>query len=295
MLRAAPLLLLLAGAAQAQSVDFADVAPILTERCVSCHSGLSAPMGLELTSYAAVLSGGWGGPVVSAGDAESDLLRRIKGADTPRMPLNGPPFLSDAEIALIESWVMAGLAEGEPVETPAQARAIPAPGEPVLWPDVEPVFQRSCIKCHSDNSKLGGPPEGLRLDSLDHVLAGGERLAVLPGNPEMSEVWRRIVGLASPRMPHDGPPWLSDTETRLIRDWIAQGAMDAQGARAEIPVGGRIRLRGTLTAKNEIDGAQFKIDGGTRIDDAPGIGGEAEMRGVVQADGSVRATRFRDR
>ncbi|TAG23911.1 MAG: hypothetical protein EAZ40_06715, partial [Rhodobacterales bacterium] len=116
-----------------------------------------------------------------------------------------------------------------------------------------------------------------------------------PGNPEMSEIWRRITGLSDPRMPFDGPPWLPEEDIRLIRDWIAQGAPDAGGVVAPIPVGARIRLRGTLTAEAEIDGAAFLIDGSTRIDDRPGIGDAAEMRGTVQADGTVRAERFRDR
>jgi len=81
-----------------------------------------------------------------------------------------------------------------------------APGTDVIWTDVEPIFLKVCAKCHSDNSKVGGPPEGLRLDTYEHALAADERVAVVPGNPEMSEVWRRITGLSDPRMPFDGPP-----------------------------------------------------------------------------------------
>ena len=62
-----------------------------------------------------------------------------------------------------------------------------------------------------------------------------------------------------------------------------------------MPVGGQIRLRGLVTGEAEIDGAGFVVDGGTRVDDWPGMGAAAEMRGEVQADGSVRATRLRDR
>ena len=190
---------------------------------------------------------------------------------------------------------MAGMPKGEVAPPMPMARARPAPGEDVLWPDVEPIFQRACIKCHSDNSKLGAPPEGLRLTSLELVLQGGERLVVLPGDPAMSEIWRRVTGLASPRMPFDGPPWLPEDDIRLLRDWIAQGARDAEGVAAPVPVGAEIRLRGILTAAEEIDGAAFVIGAGTRIDDRPRIGGEAEMRGTVQSDGTVLATRFRDR
>ncbi|WP_149587462.1 c-type cytochrome domain-containing protein [Tabrizicola flagellatus] len=279
------------GAAQ----DFDAVGALFAERCVICHSGEDAPLGLRLDTLDGVLAGSENGPVVRAGDAASPLLQRLRGEAEPQMPLDGPPFLDPDQIALVEGWVMAGMPAGSLAPAPAAERRRPAPGEPVLWPDVQPILLKACIKCHSDNSKLGAPPEGLRLDSLAHVLAGGDRLAVLPGNPEMSELWRRITGLATPRMPFDGPPWLPEDDIRLIRDWIAQGAPDDEGRPAPIPEGARIRLRGVLTGAAEIDGAAFVIDGGTRVDDRPRIGDQAEMRGVVQADGTVRAERFRDR
>lgn len=291
-------LILLMGAAPAAAQttpDFAAVGALFAERCVMCHSGSEAPLGLQLDTYAAALKGSVNGPVLIAGDLSSPLLQRLRGEVLPQMPFNGPPFLSDAEIRLVADWVTAGLPEGTTIVTALPDRTRPAPGEDVLWSDVEPIFLKVCAKCHSDNSIVGGPPEGLRLDSWEHALAADERVAVVPGNPEMSEIWRRITGLSDPRMPHDGPPWLPDDDIRLIRDWIAQGARAADGTPAPMPVGARVRLRGILTADAEIDGATFIIDGSTRVDDLPAIGEKAEMRGEVQADGSVIATRFRDR
>lgn len=293
MLRAALAFGMLAGPGLAQ--DFSQVGTLFLERCVMCHAGKDAPLGLRLDTLDGVLKGSENGPVVVAGEAASPLLQRLRGEAEPQMPLDGPPFLDPGQIAMVEAWILAGMPAGDVALAPVPARNRPAPGEPVMWSDVEPIFMKGCIKCHSDNGKLEAPPEGLRLDSLANVLKGGERLAVLPGNPEMSEIWRRITGLSDPRMPFDGPPWLPEDDIRLIRDWIAQGAPDAEGQPAPIPVGAQVRLRGTLTAEAEIDGAGFLIDGNTRVDDRPGIGDEAEMRGTVQADGTVRADRFRDR
>lgn len=282
------------GSALAQdAATFAEVGPLFAERCVKCHSGEDAPLGLRLDAYSGALAGSENGPVAISSDPDSPLLQRLRGTTEPQMPLDGPPFLADDQIAMVETWIMAGMPEGDGVFAPARQR--PAPGEPVLWPDVEPIFLKTCIKCHSDNSELGAPPEHLRLDGLSDVLRGGDRLVVLPGNPEMSEVWRRVTGVALPRMPFDGPPWLPDEDIRLIRDWIANGAPDAEGQAATVPVGARIRLRGTLTGAAEIDGAGFLIDSGTRVDDRPAVGQKAEMRGTVQADGTVVADRFRDR
>ena len=88
------------GAAVAEP-SFTEVGAIFAESCVKCHSGGGAPMGLDLSSHDSALAGGWSGPVLVAGDADSPLLRRIRGEATPRMPLDGPPFLDAAEIA---SW-----------------------------------------------------------------------------------------------------------------------------------------------------------------------------------------------
>jgi mono/diheme cytochrome c family protein len=179
-------------------------------------------------------------------------------------------------------------------EAEPEAAALPTPGEPVTFAHVEPIFLRRCAKCHSD-AREGGPEEGLRLDGYENILAGGERLVLIPGDPQASEIVRRIEGVADPRMPFDGPPWLSEEQIRAIRDWIDQGAPDAEGTPAPMPVGAEVRYRGVLTGPEEIDGIGFRVTGGTRIDDRPSVGQEAEVRGVVEADGGITATRFRDR
>ncbi len=87
----------------------ADVLPIFADRCTKCHSGANPPRGLRLDSYEHAIAGGTYRPVIIAGNAdESPLIRRIKGIATPRMPFDGPPFLSDEQIATIEAWVTAG-------------------------------------------------------------------------------------------------------------------------------------------------------------------------------------------
>ena len=66
---------------------------------------------------------------------------------------------------------------------------------------------------------------GLRLDSYANVMKGGkDGKVVQPGAPEKSEMVKRVKGLSKPRMPRNGPPWLSDTDVALIEKWIAAGA-----------------------------------------------------------------------
>jgi mono/diheme cytochrome c family protein len=279
------------------ATTFDAVAPIFTGRCVICHSGAAAPLGLRLDTRDNILKGSQRGSVVKAADpAGSELVRRIRGQSLPRMPLTGPPYLSDNEIALIEKWVADGLTAGQRVASaPAPAPIRPKPGEIVSYRHVAPILIQRCAKCHSQNGIRGTPPEGFRLDSWAETIARGERLRVVPGNPAASELVRRIRGQALPRMPFDGPPYLAEEDIRMIEQWIRQGARDADGNVAPSPVGATVRLHGTLTNTWELDGLPLGTDAATRIDKGPRPGDYVEVRGTVQAGGAVRASRIRRR
>jgi mono/diheme cytochrome c family protein len=289
-------LTLAAEAASAQEPPvWADVAAILNDRCIMCHQGEYAPLGLQLDSYANALAGSENGPVLIAGDAGgSALVLRIMGEIEPRMPMDGPPWLSDEQIALIAAWVDAGMPEGAALPA-APAPAAPSRPEGEVWfSDVEPIILQRCVKCHSEGSLLGAPPEGLRLSDLSLILAGGESAVVVPGNPGLSLLWRHVAGVEEPRMPFDGPPWLDDGQVALIREWIAQGARDADGV-PSVAQPGEFRVEGILTGDREIDGGEFVVTGGTRVEDGFAIGGTYELRAEVRPDGTVIATRLRER
>lgn len=285
---------LLAPGAAFAAAGFDDVAPIFAARCVMCHNGEGAPLGLRLDSHASVLKGSQKGPVVKPGDpAASEILRRVRGQSQPRMPLVGDPLSAD-EIARLEGWIAGGAAPGKAEAKPAPAPARPKPGEAVTWNHVAPVLLQRCAKCHSDNGIMGAPPEGYRLSGYGNAIAATDRVRVVPGNPGASELLRRVRGQSLPRMPFDGPPWLSDEDIRLIEEWIRQGARGADGKPAPVPAGAAVRFEGTLTARWEVDGTPISVEG-ARIDKAPRVGERVEVRGVVQPDGSVRATRIRRR
>lgn len=274
---------------------FDAVAPIFDQRCVMCHNGDAAPLGLRLDSLENVLKGSQRGAVVKAGDPDaSELVRRIRGQSQPRMPLTGPPYLSADEIALIENWVAGGLTAGRGAASPSQP-ARPKAGEAVTYQHVAPILLQRCAKCHAANGLKGAPPEGYRLDTWEETIARADRLRVVPGNPAASELVRRIRGQALPRMPFDGPPYLAEEDIRLIEQWIRQGARDAQGNPAPAPAGASLRLHGTLNNTWELDGLPLSVDAATRIDKRPGPGDYVEVRGTVQRDGAVRANRIRRR
>ena len=95
-------------AADTSHLTFADVAPIFNQSCTTCHSGHDAPLKLHLDSYDAVMAGSKYGPVVVPGKpGESELVKRIRGESTPRMPYKKPPLPAD-EIQRIADWVAQG-------------------------------------------------------------------------------------------------------------------------------------------------------------------------------------------
>jgi mono/diheme cytochrome c family protein len=292
---AAAFALSLDAAAYAQGgPTYAEVAPILRERCVVCHQGEAAPLGLRLDSYAGAMKGSQKGPVIKPGDARgSELAKRVRGESLPRMPLTGPPWLSGEQIALIERWIAAGATEGaKPAASPAPPKE-KLPGDPVTYADVAPILIGRCAKCHTENGLRGAPPEGYVLNGYGATVSAADRVRVVPGRPEASELVRRIRGQARPRMPFDGPPYLSEREIALVERWIVQEARDEQGKPAPIPAGARVRLHGTLDANGALDGLKFDSRGARERRAAPG--GYVELRGTIQSDGSVRAERVRGR
>ena len=281
----------------AADTSYDEVAPILAQHCVVCHSGSSAAAGLGLDSHDAIVKGSARGAVVKSGDAEnSELIRRIKGVSQPRMPLTGPPFLSDSEIATIERWVAGGLPQGSsaaPALPPGLPR--PAPGEATTYRHVAPIFARRCAKCHSDNSIMGAPPEGYRLTSHADTVSPRDRVRVIPGHPAASELVRRIRGQSLPAMPFDGPPFLDEQEIRLIEDWIAGGARNTDGEKTQVPAGARVRLHGRLEAGGRLDGIQLLIGPSTRIDKNPRPGDYVQVRGRIDPSGNIQVERLRRR
>ncbi len=88
----------------------ANVAPLLENRCLKCHSGAKPKGELDLSSRDALLAGGESGPVVVPGDAAGSLLYRlIRHEEEPFMPAGSDPLPADA-VAHVGQWIIAGAA-----------------------------------------------------------------------------------------------------------------------------------------------------------------------------------------
>ena len=86
--------------------------------------------------------------------------------------------------------------------------------------EVHPILVKKCFACHSSSVKQGG----LSVEKLEGLIQGGASGAgIVPGAAEESLLYKRVAGLAEPRMPMGMPP-LTDVEIGILRDWINEGA-----------------------------------------------------------------------
>ncbi len=87
---------------------------------------------------------------------------------------------------------------------------------------VKPILNKRCISCHGGVKQNGGFSVLFRQEALDTVESG--KYAIIPGDPEHSEMIRRI-NLTDPeqRMPYKEEP-LSNDEINILTKWIEQGA-----------------------------------------------------------------------
>lgn len=97
------------------------------------------------------------------------------------------------------------------------------------------IFDTTCASCHTDVGR--NPAGGLNLKSgaayaaLVNVQSTGQpgSVRVIPGNPGGSYLVQKIegaAGIAGLRMPRNGPPFLSDAQIKMVRDWIQAGALN---------------------------------------------------------------------
>ncbi len=85
--------------------------------------------------------------------------------------------------------------------------------------DTHAIFQQSCLICHGPD---GAYKETLLMEHNALITANGP---VVPGNPEASRLYKRLLGEGGPLMPLGGPP-LPDPQIEAIKNWILAGAPD---------------------------------------------------------------------
>lgn len=88
--------------------------------------------------------------------------------------------------------------------------------------DVKPILNKKCIICHGGVKAKGGFSLLFREEALATTESGEP--AIIPGDPDHSEMIRRLTAKdPEERMPYKHAP-LSDDEIDILRRWIKQGA-----------------------------------------------------------------------
>ena len=229
-------------AAQAGPSFASQVAPILVQRCGSCHINNSRG-DFNMATFAMLAKGPPAGTVVFPGDVvASRLIETIETGDMPR----GGGKVSPAELQLLKDWVLAGAKYDAPspmiplvalaANAPAGAAAAMAaepPQDPSLRvasgeetvsfaKDIAPILLANCGGCHIDAMQVRG---GLRMDSFAALMRGGDSgEIVLPTRAAASLLVKKIKGEEGDRMPAGGRPPLTEAQITLISKWIDENA-----------------------------------------------------------------------
>jgi WD40 repeat protein len=177
---------------------------ILKENCVSCHNSDKKKGKLILTSREGALAGGESGPALVVGKAaQSRMIEALSSAADPHMPPKEQ--LSDAEIALLTTWIDSGapwdahsLATTRPAaNSPIVLRRLPASYQPVL-----------CMSLSPDQKQLAiGRGDHIRLFDLTNPARPMVQELATPNDPVTSLAWSG-----------DGR-WLASGGYRQVRLW----------------------------------------------------------------------------
>ena len=81
------------------------------------------------------------------------------------------------------------------------------------------LLQRRCLQCHNETTAMSG----LQVLTREQLLKGGTRgPAIKPGDASASLLFQAVTHSGKLVMPPTGK--LNEDETRLLRNWIDQGA-----------------------------------------------------------------------
>jgi hypothetical protein len=170
---------------------------------------------LNLGSYEGVMKGSESGPVIVPRKiGESRLYKMISEG---LMPPGGKTRLSEEQVAIIRSWIVAGAPS---TVQPTQTESIPQ----LTYNDILPLLLLRCTACHGIRRQQGG----LDLHTRAGILKGGKSgPAMVVGKPDESLMLKRIRSGEMPpkkQMLEMSVRPITPAETERLAQWIAQGA-----------------------------------------------------------------------
>jgi hypothetical protein len=203
-------LVLLPAAATADETLFKDkIAPLLSQRCLSCHHGSKARGGLDLSTRTALLKGGDRGPAIDRDHVtDSPLIDAVRGPK-PKMPRTGEP-LSAAQVADLTKWAEAG------APWPAGVTLKPELPKPSLdWWSLKPV-RRPAVPTVKDTRKVGNSVDAFLLARLE-----GSGLTFAPEAERRTLIRRLTFDLHGlPPTPEDIDAFLKDVDPKAYEKLV---------------------------------------------------------------------------
>ncbi|MFM8359661.1 MAG: c-type cytochrome domain-containing protein, partial [Verrucomicrobiota bacterium] len=148
--------------------------------------------------------------------------------------MNPSPFVEDSPAMDSRSFLFAALVAALVPAWPGGSSAHAEPGSPPparsarlqFNRDIRPLLSDQCFACHGFDAKKR--KAGLRLDTAEGAFAANRegRVAIKPGDPAGSELWRRLETTDPDAMmpPPEAHKSLSAAQKDLLRRWIEQGA-----------------------------------------------------------------------
>jgi predicted Ser/Thr protein kinase len=198
-----------------------EVAPLVREilerNCYQCHgqNPNKIEKNLNILSHERLLD-----PkrhvVVPEAPEDSLLIQRIEDGSMPPAELElYLPRVTEKELAILREWIIGG-APSLPADSGSHVVSV-APSSK-LAAEVKEIFADKCYDCHK-HAKADG---GIRIMHHRNLLT--QRKVVIPGRPEESKLFKRLISDdAEIRMPKDAEA-LSDEDIDTIRRWISEGA-----------------------------------------------------------------------
>jgi mono/diheme cytochrome c family protein len=193
-----------------------DVLPLFQAKCLRCHGDKAKKAELDLRTRAGILKGSESGPVIQPGKPQESLLYEM--VHSGKMPPGKADKLGPAEVEIIRRWIVAGApfaSDGAGVASPV-----------ITQHDVLPILLRRCTVCHGPRRQEAG----LDLRSRAAMLHGGKSgPAIVVGKPEQSLLLKKIRSGEMPprrRIIEVSIKPIEDAETKLLAQWIAQGAQE---------------------------------------------------------------------
>jgi|GEM_PF-1817699 len=183
---------------------------IIEPKCISCHMGSGAAMGVDLSSYTKIMES------KSVIPFKPDQSKFFTTIESGRMPKGGAR-LSDSEIQRVFEWIEKGAPEGKlPEPTPE-----PVP-QPTLASIQKDFVDRKCVSCHQEATSAN---RHVKLASLMEIVEGTGhppggahvRKIIKPGCPKESffHSIMREGKMPPPPAPKPTQEWL-----KAMSDWI---------------------------------------------------------------------------